>query len=139
MMRKRICITGVIVSMLVCWIMPGLADDEVITWRMQGNASSPQVMERLRLLAEEVTRATAGRLLLEVYPGGAIIHPFEGLTAVSDGVYEVNYGNAMNWSDRLGPAATLFSCVPNGFNAAGEAMWFEYGGGRDLFLFHAFY
>jgi TRAP-type mannitol/chloroaromatic compound transport system substrate-binding protein len=88
--------------------------------------------ETLQRTADEVKTITGGRLVWEVFPAGALVPPFEGLKAVSDGVYEANFGYTGQWVGKI-PVAPLFTAAPGGMNALDMQMWLEHGGGKELY------
>lgn len=81
--------------------------------------------------AKEVKKVTGGRLVWECFPAGALVPPFERLKAVSDGVYEVNFGYTGQWVGKI-PVAPLFTVAPGGLNPLDMQMWLAYGGGKEL-------
>jgi TRAP-type mannitol/chloroaromatic compound transport system substrate-binding protein len=88
--------------------------------------------ETLVRTAAIVKEVTGGRLIWEVYPGGALVPPFEGLKAVSDGVYDANCGYTGQWVGKI-PVAPLFTAAPGGLNTFDMQMWLEHGGGKELY------
>jgi TRAP-type mannitol/chloroaromatic compound transport system substrate-binding protein len=124
-----------VLLVLVCVFLisqPGLAKEKVIKWKVQGFVPAGMLFhETLQRLAEEVKKITDGRLVWQVYPAGTLVPPFEGVKAVSDGVYQANYGYAAQWVGKI-PVSPLFCSVPGGFNAMDMQMWLEHGGGKEL-------
>ena len=109
-----------------------LAKQKVIKWKVQGFVPAGMLFhETLLRLADEVKRVTDGRLVWEVFPAGALVPPFEGVKAASDGVYQANYGYSAQWVGKI-PVSPLFCSVPGGFNAIDMQMWLEHGGGKEL-------
>jgi len=132
-MGKRIFKILVLVAMVGCLATPGFAADKAIKWKVQGFVPAGMLYhDTLVRLADEVKKATNGRLVWEVFPAGALVPPFEGLKAVSDGVYDANYGYGGQWVGKI-PVAPLFCSVPGGFNAMDMQMWLNEGGGKELY------
>ncbi len=69
--------------------------------------------ETLERLADKVKKTTNGRLVFEVYPVGALVPPFEGIKAVSDGAYQAQFSYSAMWVRKI-PVAPLFTAWPGG-------------------------
>jgi TRAP-type mannitol/chloroaromatic compound transport system substrate-binding protein len=133
-MKKRMFKALFIIGIIVCFSSPGLAKEKVIKWKVQGFVPAGMLFHDVLLhLADEVKKATDGRLIWQIFPSGALVPPFEGVKAVSDGVYQVNYGYAAQWVGKIpGSVAPLFNSIPGGFNFVDMQMWLEHGGGKEL-------
>lgn len=132
-MRKGISWTLVVFGIVFLIANSSLAEEKVIKWKIQGFVPAGMLYhDTMVRLADEVKRVTEGRLVWEVFPPGALVPPFEGLKAVSDGVYEVNYGYPGQWVGKI-PVAPIMSSIPGGFNKMDLMMWLEYGGGMELY------
>ena len=130
---------GKFVTVLLMFIFllsfpPGtFAKSEVIKWKVQGFVPAGMLFhDTLVRLADEVKRVTNGKLVWEIFPAGALVPPFEGLNAVSHGVYQANYGYSAMWVGKI-PASPLFTSIPGGFNVVDMQMWLEEGGGKELY------
>lgn len=131
-MKRRMLWASLVMGLVLVLTCSALAQDKVIKWKVQGFVPAGMLYhETLERLAEEVKKATGGRLVFEVHPAGALVPPFEGLKAVSDGVYQANFGYSAQWVGQL-PAAPLFTAAPGGFNVVGMQMWINHGGGKEL-------
>ncbi|RJR19841.1 MAG: hypothetical protein C4582_10025 [Desulfobacteraceae bacterium] len=131
MIKKLLMILSV-VMLVTCLAMPGIAADKVIKWKVQGFVPAGMLYhEALLRLADVVKEVTGGRMVWEVFPAGALVPPFEGLKAVSDGVYDANYGYTGQWVGKI-PVAPLFTSAPGGLAAFDTQMWLEHGGGKEL-------
>ncbi len=131
-MGKKMFKVLVLVAMVACLAAPGFAADKVIKWKVQGFVPAGMLFhESLVRLADEVKLVTGGRMVWEIFPAGALVPPFEGLKAVSDGVYDANYGYTGQWVGKL-PMAPLFTSAPGGLAAFDMQMWLEHGGGKEL-------
>jgi TRAP-type mannitol/chloroaromatic compound transport system substrate-binding protein len=143
---RKIGIVVVVLGVALCVAMPALAQQldlkkgvqaalgagEVVKWKVQGFTPAGTLYhETLQRLAEEVKTVTGGRLVWEVFQAGALVPPFEGLKAVSDGVYDANFGYTGQWIGKI-PVAPLFTAAPGGMNAFDMQMWLEHGGGKEL-------
>jgi TRAP-type mannitol/chloroaromatic compound transport system substrate-binding protein len=121
-----------VVAALLFLATPCMAKEKVIKWKVQGFVPAGMLYhDTLVRLAEAVKKATNGRLIFEVHPAGSLVPPFEGIKAVSDGVYQANYGYAAQWVGKI-PVAPLFCSVPGGFNPMDMQMWLNEGGGQEL-------
>jgi TRAP-type mannitol/chloroaromatic compound transport system substrate-binding protein len=131
-MKKKAIQILLIVVMVCFFVSVGLAADKVIKWKVQGFVPAGMLYhETLERLAAKVKEASGGRLVFEVHPAGSLVPPFEGIKAVSDGVYQANFGYSAQWVGKI-PVAPLFSAAPGGFNALGMQMWLNEGGGAEL-------
>jgi len=131
-MKKKMLTGLLILGMVVFFATSGLAKEKVIKWKVQGFVPAGMLFhDSLLRLADEVKKATSGRLVWEVFPAGALVPPFEGVKAVSDGVYQANYGYAAQWVGKI-PAAPLFTAAPGGMNTLDMQMWQNHGGGKEL-------
>jgi TRAP-type mannitol/chloroaromatic compound transport system substrate-binding protein len=110
----------------------GAADVQPIKWKVQGFVPAGMLFhDNIVMLAEEIKKVSGGRLIFEVFPAGALVPPFEGLKAVSDGVYQANYGYTGQWVGKI-PVAPLFTAAPGGLNTLDMMMWQNHGGGYEL-------
>ena len=131
-MKKKILMGLLILGMVISFTTSGLAKEKVIKWKVQGFVPAGMLFhDTLLRLADEVKKVTNGRLVWEVFPAGALVPPFEGIKAVSEGVYQANYGYAAQWVGKI-PVAPLFCAVPGGFNTLDMQMWQNHGGGKEL-------
>ncbi len=132
-MRRKFFVGLFALVIAVALMTPALAQDKVIKWKVQGFVPAGMLYhETLQRAADIVKEVTGGRFVWEVFPAGALVPPFEGLKAVSDGVYEANFGYTGQWVGKI-PVAPLFTAAPGGMNALDMQMWFEHGGGKELY------
>ncbi len=132
-MKKTIICVLMAIALVGFFSGAGFAEDKVIKWKVQGFVPAGMLYhETLLRLAEEVKIASKGRLIFDCQPAGALVPPFEGVKAASDGVYEANYGYSGQWVGKI-PVSPLFTSVPGGFNPMDMLMWLDYGGGMDLY------
>jgi TRAP-type mannitol/chloroaromatic compound transport system substrate-binding protein len=133
-MKKRGMLLVLIIGLAMAFVVPSssFAADKPIKWKVQGFVPSGMLYhDNIVMLADEIKKVTNGRLIWEVFPAGALVPPFEGVKAVSDGVYQANYGYSAQWVGKM-PVAPLFSAAPGGFNTLGMMMWESQGGGYEL-------
>jgi TRAP-type mannitol/chloroaromatic compound transport system substrate-binding protein len=81
--------------------------------------------------AQTIEAATGGRIKIEVFPAGGLVHPFETFDAVSAGVADM-YHSAENYWEKKSPAFPFFAAMPFGFTADELFAWVQYGGGQEL-------
>jgi TRAP-type mannitol/chloroaromatic compound transport system substrate-binding protein len=131
-MKKKIFLGLLILGMIISFTTSGLAKEKVIKWKVQGFVPAGMLYhDNIVMLGKEVEKATQGRLVFEVYPAGALVPPFEGLKAVSDGVYQANYGYAAQWVGKI-QVSPLFCAGPGGLNVIDMMAWQNHGGGYKL-------
>lgn len=82
-------------------------------------------------IAELITKASDGRLTVEVYGAGEIVPAFDAINAVSNGSAEMGHGASYYWKGRA-PAAQFISSIPFGLIAQEQNAWIYYGGGQAL-------
>jgi len=105
-----------------------------IRWRWQGAWSAKDVFHEYALdYARKVREMSGGRLLIDVLPAGAVVKPFDLITAVNKGVLDGSHAVPAYWY-RLNPAFSLFGSGPAfGMDANNFLGWMAYGGGRPLY------
>jgi TRAP-type mannitol/chloroaromatic compound transport system substrate-binding protein len=81
--------------------------------------------------AERVTTMSEGELEITHYGAGELIPALEGFDAVREGTVEMNAGTSYFWKGRV-LAAQVFSGVPFGMDARGNAAWLYMGNGLNL-------
>lgn len=82
-------------------------------------------------LAEMITAASGGRLVVKVYGAGEMVPAFEVFDAVGRGMAEMGHSASYYWQSRV-PAAPFFCAVPFGLNAQEMDGWLHGGGGLEL-------
>lgn len=124
---------GIILAMVLTFPITANSTTKPITWKVQGFVPAGMLYhDHLLHLAQTVKELSGGRLVFDVHPVGAIVPPFEGLKAASDGVLDANYSYSALWMGKI-PTAALFTSVPGGFETFDFLMWMEYGGGKELY------
>lgn len=99
----------------------------VMTWPK----NYPGMATSVQWFAEEVKRASQGRLNIQVYGAGELVPAFEVFHAVSSGTSEMGHGPAYYWRGQI-PQVELFTSVPFGMTPLEECAWFYDGGGIEL-------
>lgn len=82
-------------------------------------------------LADRITRASGGRIRVEVFAAGEIVPAFEVMDAVGRGVAELGHTAAVFWMGKI-PAAAFFLAIPFGLTPPEHMAWIEHGGGQEL-------
>lgn len=95
---------------------PALSQNR-IKWRMQATwaRNSPLLWTGPQLVADYISRASDGRLTIELYGAGDIAPPLQVLDAVIDGGLEMGHGYPAYWAGKL-PAVQLLTPVPFGID-----------------------
>jgi len=132
-MNKKVLV-GILALVMVCAVATvGMAENKPIVWKVQGCTPSGSLFyDALLRLADKVKEISNGELIFECYPAGALVPPFEGVKSVSDNIIQAHHGYAGMWVGKI-PMSPLFNTVPGGFNALDQAMWFDHGGGYELY------
>jgi len=99
----------------------------VTTWP----ANFPGLGTGAAQLAERITAASGGRIVVRVHAAGELVPPFEVFDAVSRGTAEMGHGAAYYWKGKA-EAAPFFCTVPFGLNAQEMNGWLYNGGGLEL-------
>jgi len=132
-MRKKVILVMLITTFILSFAAAGLAADKVVKWKAQSYVPAGMLYHTvLEHMAADLKRLSQGRFVWEVHPAGSLVPPFEAVKAVSDGVYEANFGYAAQWVGKI-PVSPLFCAVPGGFNALDMEMWLNHGGGLELY------
>ncbi len=107
---------------------------EAIHWRWQGAWSAKDIFHEYALdYARKVREMSGGRLRIAVLPAGAVVKPFDLITAVNKGVLDGCHAVPAYWH-RMNPAFSLFGSGPAfGMDANNFLAWMAYGGGRALY------
>ncbi len=106
---------------------------EVITWKISGHGPASDMSQiHCDKLAAAVTKASGGRLVFKEFVGGSVAPAHEELDAVAKGTLDACFTCPMYNIDKW-KAAGLFSSRPNGLPGECLRVWFNYGGGAELF------
>src|SRR5262245_55917753 len=131
-MRRRDLLAGAGASATVSLAAPAIAQGirqlkMVTDWP----ADMPGLQASAVRFAQTVGNATAGRIKIEVFPAGALVHAFETFDAVGAGVADM-YHSFEGYFERKSPALHFFGAVPFGFTANELFAWVKHGGGQEL-------
>jgi TRAP-type mannitol/chloroaromatic compound transport system substrate-binding protein len=102
-------------------------------WRMQATwaRNSPLLWTGPQLVADFISKASDGRLTIELFGAGEIAPPLQVLDAVIDGGLEMGHGYPAYWAGKL-PAVQLLTPVPFGITTQEQNAWLYYGGGLEI-------
>ena len=138
---KKVFIVLVTLVMLSSLAIAGCAKEaaapgvpaEVITWKVSGHGPATDMSQiYCDKMAAAVTEASGGRLVFKEFVGGSVAPAHEELDAVDKGTLDACYTCPMYNIDKW-KAAGLFSGRPGGLPGECLRVWFNYGGGADLF------
>jgi TRAP-type mannitol/chloroaromatic compound transport system substrate-binding protein len=111
----------------------GRADEPVRHWKMVTTwpANFPGLGSGVAKLAESITQASGGRIVVKVLAAGELVPAFETFDAVSRGTAEMGHGASYYWKGKA-EAAPFFCAIPFGMNAQEMNGWLYNGGGLEL-------
>src|SRR5688572_20438467 len=114
--------------------MPQVSRAQTVTLKMQGSWGAKDVFnEMAQDYIERVNGMAGGRLKIDFLVGGSVVHPFQVLDGVHNGVIDGAHTVTVYWYGKH-KAASLFGTGPVfGFNANEGLGWIHNGGGRELF------
>lgn len=109
------------------------APGETFEWKMVTTwpPNFPGTGTSATLLAETITRASGGRIRVNVYAAGELVPPFEVFNAVSAGAAEIGHGVSYYWKAQV-EAAQFFGAIPFGMTPTESSAWLHFGGGIEL-------
>lgn len=105
---------------------------EVTNWRMQAFTppDSESYVRDLELIGT-IEELTGGRLVIEMFPGGAITPAGEEIHGVQDGTVEAGSTGSGNIVDTC-PPAPMFASALGGLKGMQMNLWMHHGGGKEL-------
>ncbi|HKZ08500.1 MAG TPA: ABC transporter substrate-binding protein [Methylomirabilota bacterium] len=114
---------------------PAVIAQPKVKWRL--STAYPASLDTLHGAAERlaaiVNEMSGGRFVIEVYPGGQLMPPFEVFDATSQGRIEAFMSVPYYFTERKKESAfEWFTTVPFGMNPQGMAAWYHYGDGFKL-------
>ncbi len=133
---KKLTVLCTAAALLIGFSLPTQAQQ--FKWKLQSTqpANTPHI-ELLNKLSSNIERMSAGRLKIEVLPGGAIVDAFHILDGVDKGVVEMGQWWA-HYAIGKAPAAGLFTSplggAASGLDQFNQVSWYMRGGGRELYL-----
>ncbi|MEO4002055.1 TRAP transporter substrate-binding protein [Mesorhizobium sp. CAU 1732] len=103
------------------------------TWRMVTTwpKNFPGLGVGAQRLADRITQASGGRLVIQVYSAGELVPPFQALDAVIDGNAELSHGSPYYWQNKS-EGLSFFSGVPYGMTARELTAWVRHLGGQQI-------
>ncbi len=111
---------------------PAIAQD-TITWRMVTTwpKNFPGLGVGAQKLADRITKASGGRLTVQVFAAGEMVPGLQALDAVIDGSAEMSHGAAYYWQNKS-QGLSFFTGVPFGMTNRELGAWVRYLGGQEL-------
>ncbi|WDR04828.1 TRAP transporter substrate-binding protein [Devosia rhodophyticola] len=104
-----------------------------INWRMVTTwpKNFPGLGVGAQRLADRITKASGGRLTIEVFAANEMVPPLQALDAVIDGSAEMSHGAAYYWQNKS-QGLSFFTGVPYGMTSRELAAWVRYLGGQEI-------
>jgi len=104
-----------------------------LTWRMVTTwpKNFPGLGVGAQRLADRISKASGGRLTIQVYAGGELVPPLQALDAVIDGSAEMSHGAAYYWQNKSA-GLSFFTGVPYGMTSRELTAWVRYLGGQEI-------
>ena len=114
---------------------PAVVAQAKVKWRL--STAYPASLDTLHGAAERlatiVNEMSGGRFVIEVFPGGQIMKPFDCFDETSKGTIEAFMSVPYYFTERKKESAfEWFTTVPFGMNPQGMAAWYHYGDGFKL-------
>jgi TRAP-type mannitol/chloroaromatic compound transport system substrate-binding protein len=81
--------------------------------------------------AEDIGKATNGRIKIRVYAAEEMVPALQAFDAVSQGNADIYHGPDYYWQGKH-PMFNFFGAVPLGLSASEMSQWLQYGGGQEL-------
>ncbi|MSO67922.1 MAG: TRAP transporter substrate-binding protein [Pseudolabrys sp.] len=131
---RRKFLGGAAVAGVATIAMPQVSRAQTVTLKMQGSWGAKDVFnEMAEDYVKRVNEMASGRLKIDYLVGGAVVHPFQVLDGVHNGVIDGAHTVTVYWYGKH-KAASLFGTGPVfGFNANEGLGWIHNGGGYQLF------
>ncbi len=104
-----------------------------ITWRMVTTwpKNFPGLGVGAQNLADRITRASGGRLTIQLFAAGEMVPPLQALDAVIDGSAEMSHGTPYYWQNKS-QGLSFFTGVPFGMTSRELTAWVRYLGGQQI-------
>src|SRR5687768_4817810 len=93
--------------------------------------AGPGLQDSAIRLARAIQEGSGGGIMIEVFPAGALVKPFETFDAVAAGLVDM-FHSAGTYFGSKSPASPFFAAVPFGFTADELFAWVHRGGGQEL-------
>ena len=91
----------------------------------------PGLGTRAVAYAEDIEKATNGRIKIRVYAAEELVPALQAFDAVSQGNADIYHGPDYYWQGKH-PMYNFFGAVPFGLTATEMTQWLQYGGGQEL-------
>ncbi len=104
-----------------------------ITWRMVTTwpKNFPGLGVGAQNLADNITKASGGRLAVQVFAAGEMVPPLQSLDAVIDGSAEMSHGASYYWQNKS-QGLNFFTGVPYGMTSRELTAWVRFLGGQEI-------
>jgi len=111
---------------------PALSQNK-IEWRMVTTwpRNFPGLGVGAQRLADRITKASGGRLNVQVFAAGEMVPGLQALDAVIDGSAEMSHGAAYYWQNKS-KGLSFFTGVPFGMTSRELTAWVRYLGGQEI-------
>ena len=131
---RRKFLGGAAVAGVATIAMPQVSRAQTATLKVQGSWGAKDVFNEMAMdYVERVNTMAGGRLKIDYLVGGSVVHPFQVLDGVHNGVIDGAHTVTVYWYGKH-KAASLFGTGPVfGFNANEGLGWIHNGGGKELF------
>jgi TRAP-type mannitol/chloroaromatic compound transport system substrate-binding protein len=112
--------------------MPAIAQGN-ITWRMVTTwpKNFPGLGVGAQRLADRITKASGGRLTVQLFAAGEMVPPLGALDAVIDGSAEMSHGASYYWQNKS-QGLSFFTGVPYGMTSRELTAWVRFLGGQEV-------
>ena len=132
-MRRRQILTGTAAIVGTGLSRPGLSRAKgVRTLTMTTDwPEGPGMLSSAERLATSIRDASDGRLLIEVFPSGALVRPFETFDATQAGLVDMFHSHFGYFASKS-PAFEFFSGVPFGLTPGELLAWLRFGDAQAL-------
>jgi TRAP-type mannitol/chloroaromatic compound transport system substrate-binding protein len=112
--------------------MPAIAQGN-ITWRMVTTwpKNFPGLGVGAQKIADRITKASGGRLTVQVFAAGEMVPGLGALDAVIDGSAEMSHGAAYYWQNKS-QGLSFYTGVPYGMTSRELTAWVRYLGGQEI-------
>ncbi|MEO7224060.1 MAG: TRAP transporter substrate-binding protein [Devosia sp.] len=112
--------------------MPAIAQGN-ITWRLVTTwpKNFPGLGVGAQRLADRITKASGGRLTVQLFSAGEMVPALGALDAVIDGSAEMSHGAAYYWQNKS-QGLSFYTGVPFGMTSRELTAWVRYLGGQEV-------
>ncbi|OLO37875.1 hypothetical protein BTR23_13100 [Alkalihalophilus pseudofirmus] len=108
------------------------SSQETFKWVAHSPWPDGTALQRMaQSIADDITEASGGRLVVEMHAAGEIVQPTELLDAVEQGTVDAIHSWDGYWVGKI-PQLSLFASVPMGLNEQEYLGWITTDEGRDL-------